>query len=516
MARAKTSILQLHHQKEGTTFLRKNAHAGLFDEQGLGKSKQVIDAVAAEIEAGSIKGAVIVCPNGLKTNWVAEIQKFSSLTHALFGSGRAARRGAFAAMRASFYIMNYEAVPAELPSLRALIKFKPMALILDESHRIKTPGAKVTRAIHDLRIHASRRYILSGTPVANKPEDLWSQMFFLDDGKSLGVTFKHFEKAYKAGKSGYRAMDEMRDRIAPSTLRRTKDKALNLPPKTYTRIPVELSSAQLAMYERMREDLELWVRNLSGAQVLEAADAILARLVRLAQLASNPKLIDVAYGEVPAKLITLDGLLKKYFRTRDRKLIIWTSFVDNIRSLLVRYERFKPVAIYGHINNATRDKAVRAFMTDPAVRLLIANPAAAREGLTLTEANVAIYMDRTFNLVDYLQSQDRIHRISQTKPCEIVLLVARNTVDEFIDFSLEQKHRLARFAQSDTDQISAADLALSKPNVLRALLAPTGNGVSKRKSKRTSGAGQGLGAGSRPARKPQRAAARSKLTVQAG
>ena len=75
-------------------------------------------------------------------------------------------------MTASFYVINYEAVPAELPSLRALLLFKPMALILDESHRIKTPGAKITRAIHALRTHAARRYILSGTPVANKPEDL--------------------------------------------------------------------------------------------------------------------------------------------------------------------------------------------------------------------------------------------------------------------------------------------------------------------------------------------------------
>ena len=487
MARAKASVLQLDHQKEGTQFLRKNARAGLFDEQGLGKSKQVIDAVAAEIKAGSIKGAVIVCPNGLKTNWAAEIQKFSSLTHALFGSGRAARRGAFAAMRASFYILNYEAVPAELPSLRALLKFKPMALILDESHRIKTPGAKVTRAIHDLRTLASRRYILSGTPVANKPEDLWSQMFFLDDGKSLGVSIDHFDKTFKAGKSGYREMEKLRDRIAPSTLRRTKDKALKLPPKTYTRIPVVLSSAQLSMYEGMREDLELWVRNLSGAQVLATADAILSRLVRLAQLASNPKLIDAAYREVPAKLVALDGLLTKYLQTRDRKVIVWTSFVDNIKALLTRYDAYKPVAIYGDIDNAARDRAVRAFKTDSKVRLLVANPAAAREGLTLTEANIAVYMDRTFNLVDYLQSQDRIHRISQTKPCEIVLLVAKDTVDEFIDFSLEQKHRLAQFAQSDSDQISAADLALSKPTVLRALLAPSGNAGGIRNTRAAAG-----------------------------
>ena len=122
------------------------------------------------------------------------------------------------------------------------------------------------------------------------------------------------------------------------------------------------------------------------------------------------------------------------------------------------------------MNGASRDRAIAAFKRDPAVRLLIANPAAAREGLTLTEAQTAIYLDRTFNLVDFLQSQDRIHRMSQTQPCEIVLLIAQNTIDEFIDFSLAQKHRLARYTQGDTETISTDDLALSKPDVLRALL----------------------------------------------
>jgi SWI/SNF-related matrix-associated actin-dependent regulator 1 of chromatin subfamily A len=471
MARAKATVLQLDHQRKGTKFLGENERAGLFDEQGLGKSKQLIDAVAAAIAAGSIKGAVIVCPNGLKSNWAGEVRKFSTLPYTVFGSGRSARRSGFAAMRAAFYIINYEAVPAEMPSLKALLQFKPMALILDESHRIKTPEAKVTKAIHKLRTHAKRRYILTGTPVANRPDDLWSQMYFLDDGQALGDTFEGFQKNYTAG-SGYQRMDELRDRISTRTLRRTKDKSLKLPAKTYTRIPVNLAPKQAQMYERMREDLELRVRKMSGAEVLEQADAILSRMVRLAQLSSNPALLDADYKETPAKLAELDALLKKYMADPERKVIVWTSFVENVRGLARWFKKYRPVVIYGEMDNVSRDKSVRAFKEDPGVRLLIANPAAAREGLTLTEANIAIYLDRTFNLVDYLQSQDRIHRISQTKPCEIVLLIARNTVDEFIDFSLEQKHRLARFAQSDTDTITPKDLALEKPDVLRALLAP--------------------------------------------
>src|SRR5205823_7351302 len=214
MARATPTVLQFDHQRKGTKFLRENERAGLFDEQGLGKSKQLIDAITAEISACSIRGAVIVCPNGLKSNWASEVAKFSPLPCVVFGSGRAARRSAFTAMRAAFYVINYESVPAEMASLKALLQFKPMALILDESHRIKTPAAKVTRAIHKLRSYASRRYILSGTPVANRPDDLWSQMFFLDDGQALGNSFEEFQKTFRAGRSGYQRMEELRDRIA--------------------------------------------------------------------------------------------------------------------------------------------------------------------------------------------------------------------------------------------------------------------------------------------------------------
>lgn len=473
MNQRKPTVSPLVHQDVGTTFLRDNDRAALFDEQGLGKSKQLIDALSAEIMAGYIQGGLIICPNGLKSNWAGEIGKFSSLPYAVFGSGRSARRVAFQSLRAAFYIINYEAINAELPSLKALLCFKPMALVLDESHRIKSPDAKTTRAVLALRSHAARRYILTGTPVANKPDDLWSQMYFLDDGLALGVTFADFQNTYGSTVAGYRNMEQLRERVAATSLRRTKAEALPLPEKIYRRIGVALSGRQREMYEHLRRELEIWVRDLNGEQVLETAEAILARMVRLAQIASNPSLIDSAYSEVPVKIVALDELLAEYFfKNESQKVIVWTSFVENIQSLVRRYARWSPVAIFGDVSNAERDSAVKSFRSDPATRLLIANPAAAREGLTLTEANVAIYLDRTFNLVDYLQSQDRIHRISQVQECEIVLLIARQTVDEFIDFSLEQKRRLARYAQADTDAIDDGDLLLQKPDVLRALLAP--------------------------------------------
>jgi SNF2 family DNA or RNA helicase len=226
------------------------------------------------------------------------------------------------------------------------------------------------------------------------------------------------------------------------------------------------------MYDELRNSLALWIRDLSGAEILARAENILTRLVRLAQLASNPALIDSRYQETPAKFAALDGLLPAYLRDPSDKAIIWTSFVGNIPALRQRFTEFSPVCLHGEMDGKSRNKAVSAFKRDPDVRLLIANPAAAREGLTLTQARTAIYVDRTFNLVDFLQSQDRIHRLSQSKACEILLLTGEGTIDEFIDFSISQKHRLARYAQHDSDEISRADLALQKPDLLRALIEP--------------------------------------------
>ena len=465
--------IPLPHQAEGTEFLRRNERAALFDEQGLGKSKQLIDAIAAQIAAGDVAGAVIVCPNGLKTNWAQEIAKFSDLPVAVFGAGRKERRSSFAKLRAAFYVINYEAVGAELPSLKALLRFKPMALVLDESHRIKTPEAKVTAAVLQLRASARRRYILSGTPVANKPDDLWSQFYFLDDGESLGSTLAEFRNRYRSEGDGYTALQDLRERVGAISKRRLKDTAVTLPSKKVSRLGLSMTGRQLELYDGMRNELAIWVQSMDGEQVLKEGEAILARLVRLAQLASNPSMLDASYDEEPCKLVALDTILDEVLSRPDaRKVIVWTSFVANIAALERRYAGYRPVSLHGALSGAERDTSVRAFKEDPEVKLMVANPAAAREGLTLTEANVAIYLDRTFNLVDYLQSQDRIHRISQTSECEIVLLLAKNSIDEFVDFCLEQKTRLARFVQQDAEEILPADAALEKPDILRALLWP--------------------------------------------
>src|SRR6185312_16429787 len=113
--------------------------------QGLGKSKQLIDAIDLCLKDGSVDGAILVCPNHLKDNWREEIEKHSPGTRVVvLGSGKAERRRSLTNLRGRYYVVNYEALPLEITVLRALLKFKRFAVVLDESHRIKSPGSQVT------------------------------------------------------------------------------------------------------------------------------------------------------------------------------------------------------------------------------------------------------------------------------------------------------------------------------------------------------------------------------------
>jgi SNF2 family DNA or RNA helicase len=125
--------------------------------------------------------------------------------------------------------------------------------------------------------------------------------------------------------------------------------------------------------------------------------------------------------------------------------------------------------LYGDIPIVRRNEIVKQFGKDDKCRILIANPAAAKEGLTLTSANNAIYLDRNFNMVDYLQSQDRIHRISQTKECRIYKLIAKHTIDEYVDEIIYRKHKLAEYVQGDADSIVQDKPFITKEHLLEIL-----------------------------------------------
>ncbi len=462
------------HQVEAVSFLKNREYAALFDEQGLGKTKIIIDAIATGIREEQIEGALIVCKKSLLGTWEDEVRKHSHL-RAITLRGSLKVRGVNFMWFSHFYLVNYELLIYEKERVRDLLDTRPMAIVLDEAQRIKNPRSKATAALHELRVHARRRYIVTGTPVANTPHDLWAQIYFLDGGDSLGSTPEEFRDRFSLQKRPHKedsvdgeSLARLRGALSPLSIRRLKDDVLELPEKRFETVFVELEPSQRARYDEVRRELRLSIVDMDGDQVEDDASNILKRLLRLVQLSSNPRLLDASYDQIPAKVTATKEIVRRIL-SQGEKVIIWSSFVGNIRMLRQLFSADGSAMIFGEIPIADRDRTIKQFQSDESLRVLVANPAAAREGLTLTAANHAIYMDRTFSLVDYMQSQDRIHRISQDQPAYYYNLVGRDTIDEYIDDIVYRKQMVAQFLYGDDEDLSLTPSPYTKDDVLRLL-----------------------------------------------
>lgn len=464
----------LPHQIEASRFLVEREWAALFDEQGLGKTKIVIDALAQLFSSHAIEGAIVICKKSLLKNWEAEIGKHSSLRSIIL-RGTPNQKGLRFMWFAHFYLINYDLVPSEVGRIKGFLKARPMAVVLDESQRIKNPESKATEAIHAIGPLAKRRFIITGTPIANCPQDVWAQVYFLDGGSTLGVTPEAFSQRFhiqarphKEPVIGEAGLAELRESLAKFSIRRTKNAVLELPEKIYQTHDVRLEERQRQMYDELRQRLCLDITTLAGEQIIDDSENILKRMLRLVEIASNPKLFDASYSGIPAKFKHADELIAEIV-SRGEKAILWTNFVGNIRALRRRYDRYGAAMIFGEVPLDDRARIVAKFQSSQELRILVANPAAAREGLTLTAANHAIYFDRNFNLIDYLQSQDRIHRISQERPAYIHKLVGQETIDVYIEDVVYRKQAIAEYVYGDSKDLKLPPSAFTKEDILRLL-----------------------------------------------
>ena len=300
--------------------------------------------------------------------------------------------------------------------------------------------------------------ILTGTPVANRPFDIWAQIFFLDSGDSLGTDFKTFKKMVDIPKSDLNTnMIENYTRVLTSIFpkldnfcfRETKKTtSVDLPELTKKDILCDWEETQLNMYENVKNEIEMRVIR-EGVTEYDISEEIAKKLLRLIQAASNPILIDENYKNKNGKFHKIIDLLSTI--PKDDKIIIWTGFVRNVMWLHKEISKLSinTAYIHGRISIEERNEQKRKFIDNKDVRVLIANPSAAKEGLTLTNANHAIYFDRNFTLDDYLQSQARIHRISQKKKCIIYHLIMAGSIDKWVGSYLYLKELAAQLTQGD-------------------------------------------------------------------
>ena len=438
------------YQLDALLAVKNLTYAAIFHEQGLGKTKIATDLILQWLADDVVDTVFVVSKKSLVRNWVEELSIHSYVIPRVLSGNR--RENSIALNSpVLIYIMNYEVISSNLDLLTAFLKTCRVGAVLDESQKIKNPESKLSQNFHSIAQLFTRRIILTGTPIANRPYDIWSQIKFLDNGQSLGP-FSQFKSSldlpsHSNSSSNYSVkLSEVIQKIQGFSVRETKESSgIELPQKTIRTHMVEMEDRQSEMYATYRDLMRYEFEDNGGT---DNADEILKRLLRLVQCASNPILIEHTYNRVPGKFKFLIEILNE-INLKRHKAIIWTSFVNNAIWLRSNLSAYQPEIVHGAISVQDRNRSIDNFRFRDSCRLLVATPGAAKEGLTLTVANHAIYFDRSFSLDDYLQSQDRIHRISQTQDCFVHNLVSTNTIDEWVDTLLNAKYQAAQLAQGD-------------------------------------------------------------------
>lgn len=438
------------HQVEGVEFLLSRGSGLLAFEQGLGKTLVAIEGFRRLYATGRADRMLVICPNSLKRNWAAELDKFAEgLECAIVEGTPARRRYLFSSATAPVVITSYETARAEVTAIIALLSRSRTVMVLDESHATKNRRSLTSTAARQFARRCSHRWLLSGTPVTNSPSDLHTQVGIVEPGTHPLGSAEAFLSMVESGSDADR--ERAITRAQEYVLRKTKEMCLDLPDKLFVDRRVELPPWQRQLYDEMRDKMVCEIRAMQGEEYRAFASTALVQLTRLCQLASNPGLVLPIPDRVPGKWVELTEIVHEILGEDGRKVIIWSSYVETIESLMERLADLGAVAIYGGTEAAERQGVAQRFQTDPACRVLVANPAAAGTGFTLTAANYTIYESMSWRYDFYAQSQDRNHRIGQNLPVTYVRLIAVDTIEEAIVEALERKARMARTLLGDPD-----------------------------------------------------------------
>ena len=455
------------YQAEAFYALKDLEYSAIFHEQGLGKTKIAIDLLLYWLTNKNIDTVMIVTKKQLVKNWQDEFKFHTHIVPKVLSSNKADN---FFVLNspAKVILANFETISTDKDRIKLFLKSRDVAIIIDESAKLKNPETQLTKNFFELSPLFKIKTIMTGTPVANRPYDIWSQIFFLDQGKSLGEDFYSFKKSTDL-RNNFSEEAELKtifedavasiyDKISAFSVRETKKTAgITLPQKIYEIKYANYEHRQYQMYQSVMKDLMIELRR-DDEVIIDDDSVALKRLLRLLQISSNPLLLDDGYSAVSGKEKVLDELLEK-ISSQEEKCIVWSCFIENIEYFAKRYKQYNPRKIHGGMAIDDRNRSVDLFKKDPTCKVLFATPQAAKEGLTLTVANHVIFYDRSFNLDDYLQAQDRIHRISQKKTCYVYNLMIKDSVDEWINSLLEAKQYAAFLAQGDISKAQYQEMA---------------------------------------------------------
>ncbi len=457
-----------------STYLVFRRNGCVFVSGNTGKTKVLLDD-AADIylnggDEGKIDTLIIIAPNGVHAQWVNEqIPEHLTQSVAWVGGYTVAAPSMEQARRlrkAKEFKdgLRIVAIHIDMMShasgktlLRELLLSSRAMLVVDESSRIKDSASKRTKALLELGRLAKYRRILTGTPISQGVEDLYSQFAFLDKnilGYNSFFAFRnHFCRmgGFQNKKIvGYVNEDELKRKIDSYTYRVLKEDCLDLPEKNFIRHEVLFTDEQAEVYQAMKKDFFLDLE----AGILTARLA-LTRLIRLQQLIGGfiwkREKKDKGSGAIIEPEVYQEFPNNRVARTIDiiheaqGKVIVWLKFEGDWRLLTRALTAAKIgwVDYVGSTPQSDRLKNIESFRSDAAVKVFLSSPKSGGVGLNLTVASEVIWYSRDFSLENELQANDRCHRIGQHFPVNYHYLITPRSVDERIDKVLKSKKAVA-------------------------------------------------------------------------
>lgn len=448
------------HQLEAFYISRDREAYGFFMEMGTGKSWVGVNTIRYLAKVHGVNRVLILAPNGVHKQWITEqIPEHMEDDFAFKATWYESSKTKTVKDRLK-KVMEHDGCQIIAQHIESMshssgadfaedfCKSGKTLIILDESSRIKSPTSARTKNVLKLRQYSAFRRIMSGTPITKGVEDLYSQFLFLDPAILGYSSFFTFRTRFcnMGGFEGrqivsYRNIPELQKRVDGHTYRKTKEECLDLPEKIFTIRSVEFTSEQLTLYTQIKDK---YMAELTEGLVVDLPLAI-TRMLRLQQILSghfpNPETGEMIH--VPTN--RTDALIDVLEEAGESKVIVWGKFTHDIDEISRRLtaEGIGYVVYTGNTSPTGRTDSIERFRNDPTCKVFLGNPAAAGIGLNLTVANVVVWYSTTFNLDEYLQANDRCHRIGQKWPVTYVTLTTPGSLDVKIAKALQKKKGVA-------------------------------------------------------------------------
>ena len=448
----------LPYQIDGAVHLAFGERVLLADDMGLGKTVQAIAACALLRELRGVERVLVVSPASLKAEWEEQIVKFSDLPSTIVFGRYPARLDAY--RRHTFFTLcNYEQVVADGKNL--LDALRPDVVILDEAQRIKNWQTKTANAVKQLESRYA--FVLTGTPLENRIDEIYSILQFLDPGL-LGPLFRFNREFYelddRGRPTGFRNLNELARRVSSVMLRRRKEDVEDeLPGRTTKTFFVPMTDLQNRYYE----DYELYVRRLASLAekrplTKEEFDRLQKFLACMRMVCDTPYILDDQSRDCP-KMEEMERLLSDLLEDPERKIIVFSEWVRMLE--LVRdYATGVGIEFAWHTGSVPQPRRraeIKKFREDPDCRLFLSSESGG-VGLNLQVADTVINMDQPWNPARLEQRIARAWRKHQTRPVNVVNLVSEHTIEHRMLGLLEQKRALAEGVLDQRGDLSAIAL----------------------------------------------------------